>query len=422
MGSTGIGPFERFIETLRLLYPLMHTHLECERVTDVGLLYHWKGENPALAKTPVVLMAHFDVAPVVNPDAWTHPPFSGMIADDRVWGRGAFDDKGCLVAICEAVESLLTRGFTPERDIYLCFGGNEETRGDAAATMAETLRDRGIRPYLVLDEGGAVVDAPLPKVNAQAAMVGVGEKGVMTIKLTCEGHPGQIFAPSRRTPIARIGGAVARVTSRTFPARLPSAVPAMIAALAPHASGSARPLYSMLARVPFTAAQFFARLGGHAASLAATTVAPTQIEAGTTSDHLPTNASAILNVRIAVGRTVDSTLSLIKRRIADPGVTITIIDSSNPCAESPIDNPQFAAIRAAVDASYPGVVTAPYVMSAATDSRHFADFADAVYRFSPLKLSSEQRPTIHGPDEWVDLDSLHRGQVFQEHLLRSTAG
>ena len=420
--STGIGPFERFIETLRLLYPQLHSTLECERTSNLGLLYRWKGTDPALAQHPIVLMAHFDVTPVDFPDQWTHPPFSGSIADGRVWGRGAFDNKGALVAMCEAIESLLSRGFTPRRDVYLSFSGNGKTFGNAAADNAEALLDRGVRPYMVLDEGGAVVEAPLPKVNALAAMVGVGAKGVMTIRLTCEGTPGQISAPSRRSPIARIGRAVARVSSGNFPARLPMAVPAMVAALAPQATGLWRVLYETLLRTPVTTAQVFSALGGQAAALAQTTVAPTIIEGGSDPASVPRSAGATLVVRIHVGGTIESTLRLIKRRIDDPKIVVTMVEGSNPCQESPIDNAQFSAIREAVDASYPAVVTAPYVMMAATDSRHFASFSDSIYRFSPLTLSSEQRPTAHNVDEWVEIDSLHRGQIFYEHLIRTTTG
>ncbi|MCL1906442.1 MAG: M20/M25/M40 family metallo-hydrolase [Propionibacteriaceae bacterium] len=420
--STGIGPFERFIETLRLQYPLLHETLTCERVTDLGLLFHWKGKRQGLRGEPLVLAGHFDVAPVMDKSQWSYPPFSGTITDERVWGRGAFNDKASLVLMCEAVEVLLSRGFTPQRDIYLSFAGDAETTGGASAAIATTLADRGIRPYLVLGVGGAIVEAPLPHVDIRTAAVGVGEKGEMTVQLTCEGNPGKVAAPSRRAPVARLGRAVHRVMVRTFHGRLPKAVPAMLAALAPHATGRYRALYTSLSHAPKATAQFFAVLGGQAAALAHTTVAATMVESGSTSKHLPSSASATLNVHIAIGGTVAGTMALLKRRIGDPRVTLTLVESSEPCAESPIDNPQFSAIREAVEVSYPGVVTAPFVANAATDARHFAAFTQAVYRFSPLELLMDHRPSIHNPDEWVSLDSLVRGQQFFEHLIRHTTG
>ena len=422
ISSSGLEPFERLVQRLGEFYPRLHAALSCERVTDLGLLFRWPGKEAGLAGEPLVLMAHFDVVPVGESDGWTYPPFDGVIADGRVWGRGALDDKGALVIICEAIESLLTSGFTPERDIYLSFGGNEETFGDAAATIARTMKERGIRPYLVLDEGGAVVDAPLPWIKARAAMVGVGEKGIMTVKLATQTEPGHASAPGKLTAVSRIARAVAQLTPSTFPAHLPQATIAMLASFIPATSGAAQIALQGLVKSPVLAAQIFARLGGEPAALARTTVAPTMIEGGTASNVLPSSASAIVNVRIALGETTGSALQRIRWRIADSKVAVTMLEGSDPSPESPVDNAQFAAIRAAVEASYPAVITAPFIDMAATDSRHFHSYTEAVYRFTPLAMDAQQRATIHGVNESVEIDSLVRGQVFYEHLIRTTAG
>ncbi|MFT4306008.1 MAG: M20/M25/M40 family metallo-hydrolase, partial [Microbacterium sp.] len=188
----GMGPFNDFVALLAELYPLTHASLELERHGERGLLYRWRGRGDA---DPVVLMAHFDVVPVDGSDPWRHPPFDGVIAEDRVHGRGTLDDKGPLIVVIEAVENLLAAGFTPARDVYLSFGGDEETSGDAAPKTARSLRERGIVPWLVIDEGGAVVEAPLPGVAGQVAMVGVGEKGILTLHLHARGGGGHASAP-----------------------------------------------------------------------------------------------------------------------------------------------------------------------------------------------------------------------------------
>ena len=420
--SLGMAPFEQAIETLRTHYPLVHQHLQCERITDLGLLYRWPGTEASLATQPLVLMAHFDVVPVDLSDPWTYPPFDGVIADDKVWGRGTLDDKGPLVVIFEAVEALLADGFTPARDLYLSIGGNEEVFGDAAAQIAAAVKERGLRPYLVIDEGGAVVDAPLKWVKVPSAMVGVGEKGIMTVQLTTHADPGHASAPGAFTAVSRIGRAVARLTDKTFPAHLPTAVTTMLGTFAPHTSGAVRVLLERLAKSPALTGQVFVRLGGEPAAMAHTTVAPTMIEGGTAANVLPSSATAIVNVRIALDETTKSAAAHIKRRIADKQVSVTILQGSEPSKESPTDNAQFAAIRQAVAASYPDAITAPYVMMAATDARHFHRFCDAVYRFAPIAMNADQRAAIHGVDEWVEIDSLARGQVFHEHLIRSVCG
>ena len=419
--TTGTGPFDTMTKALKRLYPYTHRTLTVERITDLGWLYRWPGTDPALATAPIVLMAHVDVVPVDLSDPWTYPPFEGKIADGRVWGRGTVDDKGALVCLFEAVESLVKSGFVPTRDVYLSIGGNEETMGEAAAAIAAAFKERGLTPYFVLDEGGAVVDAPLPFVKARAAMVGVAEKGVMTVRLATQAEPGHASAPGTYTAVSRLGRAVAKLTPSTFPAHLAKTTVDMLASFVPLTSGAAQTGLKALVAAPAMTAQVFARMGGQAAALAHTTVAPTMIEGGTAANVLPSHASAIVNVRIAIGETMASALARIEHRIADPLVTVTMVEGYDPSPQSPTDNAPFAAIRDAVTAAF-GVVTAPYITTGATDSRHFHAFTEAVYRFAPLVMTAVQLGAMHGVDEWVDIDSLVRGQQFYEQLVRTTAG
>ena len=412
----GPQPFEDFVLLLAELYPRAHEHLELERITDFGLLFRWAGA--AASEAPVILMAHYDVVPVDESDAWTCPPFDGRIADGWVHGRGALDDKGPLAVILEAVENLLAVGFTPARDVYLSFGGNEETYGAAASTIATTLRERGTVPWLVLDEGGAVVDAPLPFALGDAAMIGVGEKGVLTLRLTARGDGGHASAPPRITAVGRVARAIDRLAPGTFRARTPRAITRMLGLFADRARGPAQVLLRTLATFPWLTARAFAAMGGEPAALVRTTVAATMQHGGTAANVLPSSASAVLNLRIALGETVAGTVRRVRRRIADPLVEVTVVESSEPSPESPTDNAQFALIADAVKDSYPDASSVPYVMMAATDARHFHRFAPAVYRFAPLRMSNAQRASIHGVDERVEIASLERGEVFYRALLQ----
>lgn len=415
LDAVGRHPFEEFVVLLAELYPLVHEHLTLERITEFGLLFRWAG---AAASAPVVLMAHYDVVPVDEADAWTYPPFEGRIEDGWVYGRGALDDKGPLLVVLEAVENLLAAGFTPARDVYLSFGGNEETYGDAAASIATTLRERGVVPWLVLDEGGAVLDAPLPFAIGAAAMVGVGEKGVATLRVSARGDGGHASAPPPITAVGRIARAVDRLDAGMFPARTPAAITRMLSLFANKARGTDQTLLRTLATFPTLTARVFASMGGEPAALVRTTVAATMQQGGTAANVLPSQASATLNVRIALGETVAGTVRRVKRRIRDPLVEVTVLESSEPSPESPTDNAPFALIVDAVKRSYPDAATVPYIMMAATDSRHFHRFSPAVYRFAPLEMSNAQRASIHGVDERVEIASLERGELFHRALLQ----
>lgn len=412
----GLADFGRFRDLLGELYPLVHEHLSFEQVTDLGLLFHWRGRGDG---DPVVLMAHYDVVPAADADGWTFPPFEGRIHDGSVWGRGTLDDKGPLLVLLEAVENLLADGFAPARDVYLAFGGDEEIHGAASRAISDLLLERGITPWLVLDEGGAVADAPLPFVKVPAAMVGVGEKGIVTVRISARGEGGHASAPPAVTATARIARAVDRLDARTFPARMPRSLRDMLAAFLPRARGRARLLLRALIAFPRLSAQVFARLGGEPAAAVRTTVATTMLAGGSAHNVLPSEASAILNLRIAVGESIGSTLRRVRRRIRDPHIVLEVVEGTDPSPESPVDDVRFRAVADAVAASYPGVVTAPYLQLSAADARWFHRYSPVVYRFAPIAMDAVQRAAIHGVDESVTIDSLERGERFHRALITS---
>jgi carboxypeptidase PM20D1 len=409
------APGDRFAAFEALLaeqYPRTHARLGLERITDRGLLYHWKG---AAADRPIVLMAHYDVVPA--DESWD--PFGGVIADGAVHGRGTLDDKGPLLVILEAIENLIADNVTPAQDIYLSFGGNEESYGTGAKAIAAEFESRGIVPWLVVDEGGAVVDAPLRYLPVQAAMVGVGEKGVMSVRLSVAADGGHASAPPARPPASRLARAVLRLERNPFPIRMPKPFRQMIARFEPHVSARHRLPLRLLRLLHGPAARIHAAQGGEAAALMRTTIVTTMLDGGTAPNVLASSLTAVLNIRIAQGETVRSVVETIRKTIADDEVVIDIEEANEPSALSPTDNAQFALITDAVEAAYPGTVTAPYVMMAATDSRHFHRFAPAVYRFAPLAMTAEQRASIHGSGEYVTIDSLERGERFFQVLIRS---
>ncbi|WP_395242443.1 M20/M25/M40 family metallo-hydrolase [Agromyces sp. MMS24-K17] len=415
----GLADFHAFRDLIAELYPLVAERLEFEQVGDLGLLYRWPG---ASAADPVVLMAHYDVVPAGDDDGWTAPPFEGRIADGAVHGRGTLDDKGPMLVLLEAVENLLADGFAPARDVYLSFGGDEESYGQAARGIADLFHERGITPWLVIDEGGAVVDAPLPFVPVAAAMVGVGEKGVLTLRLTARTAGGHASAPPAHTAASRIARALHRLARDPFPARMPRTIREMLRTFVPYTTGRNRALLRSLVAAPAVTARVFARLGGEPAAIVRTTVAPTMLAGGSAHNVLPNEASAILNLRIALGESVASATARVRRVVRDPEVEVAIVEGSEPSPESPVDDDRFRAIAAAVDVAYPGTPTAPYVMMAATDSRWFHRFSPAVYRFAPLAMTAAQRATIHGVDEHVTIDSLERGERFHRALIASLPG
>ena len=406
--------FEAFRERLTQLYPQTHRVMEREVLGEGALLYRWRSGND---EPPMVLMAHYDVVPVAGQD-WSRDPFSGLIEDGHVHGRGAIDDKGALVAILEAVESLVAAGFTPARDVYLSFGDDEEVFGVGARLAVETLSGRGIRPWAVVDEGGAVVTGVFPGVPGPVAVVGLAEKGLVDVELVTRDPGGHASAPVRGGAPARLARAILRIEDHPFPARLDDVVLGMIDALGRHAPGVHRALFAHAAYLRPALSALLSRASREANALVRTTVAVTQLEGSKARNVLATRAMAHLNIRIALGETVQSTVNRLRRVVDDPAVELRVLSGNDPSPVSRADNEAFALVGDAVRSVYPDAAVAPYVMVQASDSRHFSEVCDSVYRFMPFDLSKAELAALHAADERISVAALQRGAGFYRYLIR----
>lgn len=419
VAETDWEAFDRFIATLPGLYPALHAALEREQHGH-SLLYRWRGTGDG---APTVLMAHYDVVPATD-EGWQHPPFAaeltGSDAERLLWARGTLDDKGSAVAILEAVEALVGAGFTPTNDVYLSFGHDEETVGSGARGIVDVLRERGIRPALVLDEGGAVVERIFPGVSEPIAVVGVSEKGITSVHLTVEQHGGHASTPPRMTATVRLARAITRVNAKPFPARLTETNLRMVETLGAHATGPLRAVFTRARRLQPLLRTVFARLSDETRAIVRTTTAVTQLRGSLAANALPETAEAVVNVRIAVGSNVAETLEHLRRAIRDPAVHIHAADPSEPSPISPTDGPQWDRLASAIRTVHPRAIVTPYIMLGASDSRHFTPICDAVYRFTPFEMSADERGTLHARDERIHVATWLRGIAFYETLLRAS--
>ncbi len=404
-------------------YPKAHAALRREIVADHTLMYTWPGSDPALA--PVLLMAHQDVVPVEagTEAAWAAPPFSGAIQDGFVYGRGALDDKGALIAILEAAEALAAAGFRPKRTLLFVFGHDEEVLGAGAQAAATALKQAGVRPWFVLDEGMVVI-ADFPLTKAPVALIGVAEKGYMTVRVTARGAGGHSSTPPRDTAIERLARAVLAIRAAPFPGGLEGGpAGAMLSALGPHLGFTERfalanrwALEGVLERATGASPEGDALLR--------TTIAPTLLNAGAKENVLAQEAHAILNLRLHPRDTAERALAHVRAAAAAPGVTVTL--EGAPIEASPVadtDGTAYALLAAAARGSAPpGTPAAPMLVLGATDSRHFAGLAQNVYRFSPTVLAQQDLARIHGDDERLSIDNLARMIGFYAQLMAAAAG
>jgi carboxypeptidase PM20D1 len=403
--------FDDFVAELARQFPVLHESLELTRIHTHGLLFHWPGAG---AERPVVLMAHLDVVPVEG--TWQHPPFSGEIVDGVIWGRGTLDDKGSLVAICEAVETLLERGFTPAQDIWLSFGCDEEVAGEAAPLAVEELVRRGVRPWFVLDEGGAVASEAFPGVAAPIGVIGLTEKGNTSVELRVEGPGGHASTPARMGPTARLARAIVRLDRAPMAPRTPDPTIELFRRMAPHGPLALRPVFANAARIKPLLTRALLAAGPETSAMTRTTFAVTTLSGSPALNVIAATAKAGVNIRIMVGDTVADVLSHLRAVIADDEVHLDVLESCEPSPVSPMDD-AFALLESTISEVFPDAVPAPYVMMAATDSRFFTGICERVYRFAPFRMTLSQRQSIHAVDEHLGVEAFVDGVRWYQRLI-----
>ncbi|HET7724372.1 MAG TPA: M20/M25/M40 family metallo-hydrolase [Propionibacteriaceae bacterium] len=431
--------FTAFQDLLRELYPTVFAVAESTAVGRAGLLLRLRGSGagtPAGVDGPVLLMAHQDVVPAPlegwESAGWTHPPFAGVVGDGEdgltVYGRGALDDKGAVLVMLEAVEDLLGDGWRPRHDVHLLLGGDEESYGASAVAAASELDRQGARPILVVDEGGAVVTGIVPGLTRRIAVVGVAEKGITTLEVAVRADPrkpAHASTPPRRSAAGGLARAILALERHPHPAHLDDVALRMFTGLAPFVPGVLGRVLARADRLQPLLGRILPLAGPELAAMVRTTTAVTMLEGSPAHNVLAPTARAIVNMRVETSSSVAEATAHVEkvvRRAVGRGlmVEVRVLEASEPTAPSPMDG-RWDAIRTAVAAAYPEAVAVPYTMLAASDSRHLARVAPAIYRFSPLYMSSAQRASVHGVDERVAADSLVRGVRFYRALLSPPA-
>ncbi len=408
------GQFEAFRQLLVRLYPTVHEKLKRELIGSNGLLYTWKGKASA---APSVLMAHYDVVPAKE-EEWQHSPFGGVIQDGELWGRGTLDTKCTLHGVMEAAEGLLKEGFQPANDMYFAFGGDEEVMGNDAVAIVETLIGRGVKPAFVLDEGGAIVQDAFPGVNQSVAMVGIAEKGSVFMDMKATGKGGHASAPPVTQSLATLAKAIMKLKKKPMPFTLTKPALDLFDAMGRHSGFAFRLIFANLWCFAPLLNLLCKRSGGELNALVRTTCAFTKASAADAYNVLPTEATAGLNLRVICGETVEQVKAHMEKTIADKRVTLTLVQGVNPSSISKTYDEAWNRLDTAIRQTYPQVLVAPYLMVAASDSRHYCRISDNVYRFMGMPLTKEQRGLIHNANERIPVALLRDSIGFFTRVIR----
>ena len=406
------GPWLELHDWLENTYPDAHTAMTREKVAGYTLLYTWQGSDASL--DPLLLMAHQDVVPVnIGTEGdWTGSPFGGEIIDDYIYGRGAIDDKGSMVALMEAADALARDGFQPRRTVYFLFGHDEEVSGAGAAAGVQLLKDRGVAPVMALDEGFMIVD-PSPLTGTPMGFIGIAEKGYITVEITAVAQGGHSSTPPRDSAAVRLSRALVALDENQMPADFSKPpVSDLFRAAAPD--------------MPFMSRMAFANLWlfqgmveGQMAEIPAanamirTTTAPTMLVGSAKENVLAQRATAIVNFRIHPNDTEEDILEHIRNVTRDiPGLEIekgrSGIRGTGASPVSSTDNRAYAVLAAVAREAGDGAPAAPGLVLGATDGRYATAITDSVYRFAPAVMSPEDLTGFHGTNERISIENMGR--------------
>ena len=410
-----VDKFLGFHKVLEKLFPLVHEKLEKTEI-DGNLLYYWKGKS---SEKPILLMSHQDVVPAEG--EWEHEPFSGDIDGGKVWGRGASDTKCSVMAFFEAVEELLSEGYTPPTDVYLASSCTEEWAGDGAPKIVNELKRRGVELYIVCDEGGGIITNPIGGINGNFAMVGVFEKGKADVKFTAHSTGGHASAPTKNTPIARLASFVDDVEKHSpFKKKLMPEVAAMFSTLAPYASSFGlrflfgniwlfRPL--LKAVLPAVSAQ--------AGAMLRTTIAFTTQSGSDAYNVIPQEATLGANMRFIPHQGEKESLEIIEKLAEKHGLETEIIHSNDYTPPVDINGEAFRLVEEVIGETFPGLASSPYVMTGATDAQFYQPICKNCIRFAPVIYGPEQMKGMHGLNENIEYNCLPGAVRFYKNLIKA---
>lgn len=411
--DSDVSKFYKFHAILEENFPRIHS--VCEKHDFNGsLLFRWKGKQ---SERPIMLMSHHDVVEATG--EWKYPPFSGEITGDIIWGRGTVDTKASLFCILQSVEELIKDGFVPEQDVYIASSCTEEISTEGAPLTAKYLKEQGVKLRLLLDEGGMIIEEPMKGVKGKYAMVGCLEKGYGDLRFVAKSNGGHASAPGKNTPWARLAAMIHELETKSpFYAKVNPTVAEMFDRMGPNAEGSLGFVFRHYRLFKKILEKKIRDVNPLAAAMMQTTLAFTMGKGADGLNVLPQEAYVTGNIRFIPHQAVEESLAALRKVASKYDVEVEVITAENPAPVVDHNGEVFKFVEETILEQFSDLTVCPYPMTGGTDCRHYTEVCDNCIRFAPLLITNEQRESIHGLNENINLSSLPGGVDFYKEIIR----
>jgi len=354
-------------------------------------------------KKPLMLMGHLDVVGVER-DKWTVDPFAAIMKDGYLYGRGSSDDKGMDAANLEIFLQLHREKIPLDRDVILLAEAGEEGTSQFGINYMVAQHWDKIECEYMLNEGG---EFPMTGGKLQYAGVATTEKVPRGMVLIAHGSSGHASIPRTDNAIEHLGAALGKLLAWQPPMRLNETTREYFARLAKISSAEDAYLYTHLEDSAVQEKIRTTRLAQN--SMLRTSVVPTIIKGGFRLNVIPADAEATLDVRALPDENIEQFMEALSKVIADPEIEVKRAGNLQPdrpaSPPSSIHNEMFAALERSQGKVFPGSVTLPIMLPAATDSAQVRAKDVQAYGIG-IPRTDDDASRVHGNDERVSVDAL----------------
>ena len=368
----------------------------------------------------LLLLGHMDVVGVQK-ERWSVDPFGGTIQNGYLYGRGAIDDKGMVIANLATLVGLKRAGVHLNRDVIFLAEGDEEQSGEFGIDFAINKHWEKIAAGFAINEGGRVMakDGKVQYVGVQAS-----EKIPVNVEVIASGPSGHASMPRKDNAVVHLAAAVAKIGAYEAPAQ-PNTV--------------TRRYFEQLARIEDPelakwmraletpermehAARVISEANPTWNSMLRDSIAPTMLRAGIRSNVVPSEARATLNIRLLPGDSIEALVEELKKLVSDPQIRFEVERAARPPAPpSSIESELYRSIERTTAEVFPGAIVMPLMSTGATDSAQLRLRNVQAYGLLPFPLTDEDDRRMHADDERIPLGALRKGIEYLYRVVEQFA-